>query len=105
MPSSKQESCPLQVEVGRYKGLPEEHRVCALCDLGIVEDELDFVFYCPLYNDLRCVLFDKVQCQNPDWFWMTDGKMLSWLFEKDIFSLSRFLKKAWRQRLLHPELK
>ncbi len=26
---------PLAVEVGRYKGIPEEQRLCVLCDLGV----------------------------------------------------------------------
>ena len=45
----------LAVEVGRYKGLPEEERV--------VEDEHHFVLYCPLYNDLILTLFEKAQAK------------------------------------------
>ena len=28
---------PLAIEVGRFKNIPEENRLCELCDLGEVE--------------------------------------------------------------------
>ena len=92
---------PLAVEVGRYTGIPEEQRLCVLCDLGVVEDEIHFVFHCPLYNDVRKYLFEKMQDKNPDLFWMSECHMLSWLFNKDVFL---FIEKAWqlRWRTMYP---
>lgn len=97
---------PLEVEVGRYKGVPEEDRLCAVCDLSLVEDEFHFMFYCPLYNDLRNVLFEKIQCKNPDLFRLSEGDMLGWLFSNDWFSVATFVEKAWtlRQRTLYPKM-
>lgn len=48
---------PLTLETGRFNIVPEEERLCALCDLGEIESEVHFVFSCPLYDDLRHVLF------------------------------------------------
>ena len=78
--------------------------MCVLCDLGVVEDEFHFVFHCPLYNNLRNSLFEKMQDKNPDLFWMSECYMLSWLFNKEVFVLAKFIEKAWqlRWRTLYP---
>ena len=95
---------PLAVEVGRYKSIPEEDRLCTICDLGVVEDEFHFVFHCPLYDSLRNVLFEKVQDKNPDLFWLPESSMLSWLFEEEVFAVGKFIEKAWqlRWKMLYP---
>lgn len=76
---------PLELEVGRYKGVPEDKRLCKVCDLSLIEDEFHFMFYCPLYVNLRTVLFAKIQSMNPDLFWLSEGEMLKWLFKYDFF--------------------
>ncbi len=49
----------LRVESGRYesngtRGIPSiQMRVCKCCDLCKVEDEIHFLFECPLYHTLR----------------------------------------------------
>ena len=95
---------PLAVEVGRYTGIPEEQRLCVVCDLGVVEDEFHFMFHCPMYNNLRLSLFEKMQDKNPDLFWMSECHMLNWLFNKEVFVLAKFIEKAWqlRWRTLYP---
>ncbi len=47
---------PSAIELGSYKDIVEEQSLCIFCDLGVVEDE----FYCPVYNDLRGVLFERI---------------------------------------------
>lgn len=89
---------PLAVEVGRFKGIPEENRICTMCDLGLVEHEFHFVLYCPFYTDLRSILFERVQCLNPDVFWMSEGEMLSWIFSNEVFAFVNFICKAWERR-------
>ena len=43
---------PLQVEIGRWKNIKFEDRVCQICHTG-VEDENHLVFYCSGYNEER----------------------------------------------------
>ena len=95
---------PLAVEVGRFRGTPVEERLCLLCDLGIVEDELHFVFHCPLYGELRNILFEKIQQRNPDLFWLSEFDMLRWFFSEEIFVFAKFIERAWllRQKNLYP---
>ncbi len=70
--------------MGRYKGIPEEQHLCVFCDLGVVEDEIQFVFHCPSYNSLRSVLFKRIKGNNPDLFWLTEDHMLSCFFNEKI---------------------
>ena len=55
-------SLPLAIETGRYTKLPVpvENRLCVLCNKNCVETENHFLLDCPLYDDLRLILF--LQC-------------------------------------------
>ena len=45
----------LAIELGRFKRPPQpvSERICPMCHLNVVEDEIHFVLICPLYNVLR----------------------------------------------------
>ena len=51
---------PLEIEVGRWKGLDPEQRLCKFCDTQAVEDEYHFVFECSLYHEERSIYTDKL---------------------------------------------
>ena len=55
---------PLRIETGRYIGEQIEHRVCILCNRNETEDEIHFLFSCPLYKDERNLLFSKVNAEH-----------------------------------------
>ena len=42
----------IHIETGRYEGLPENERICPVCE-NVVEDEYHVLYRCPLYTDLR----------------------------------------------------
>ena len=50
---------PLQVEVGRWQGIPVEERICPGCNLNQVEDECHFLFKCNNYDVERRSLYTK----------------------------------------------
>jgi hypothetical protein len=43
---------PINVELGRYRGLPRDERKCFNCP-SEVEDECHILLYCPVYDDIR----------------------------------------------------
>ena len=43
---------PLMIEIGRFQQKDPGERMCPICN-DTVEDELHFVFHCPLYATLR----------------------------------------------------
>ena len=89
---------PLAIEVGRFSAVPEENRLCNVCDLNDVENEFHFRFYCSLYDDLRVPLFEAMQQQNPDLFWEDGGQKLEWLFNNEVFRTAQFVSRAWSRR-------
>ena len=42
----------LEIETGRWRGIPKEQRICKLCSNGI-ENEIHFLFYCSELNHIR----------------------------------------------------
>ncbi len=44
---------PLMLELGRYKNIPEEKRVCLVCDKNVTEDERHFLTKCTILKPIR----------------------------------------------------
>ena len=55
---------PLRIETGRYRGEPIPDRICNLCDLNEVEDELHFLFKCDLYKFCRQDFLENIGISN-----------------------------------------
>ena len=85
---------PLAVEVGRSKNIPEENRLCELCDLAEDESESHFILHCTNYDDLRELIFHEMARQNAEIFWCSAEKTLGWLFNFDVFKFSNFASKV-----------
>ena len=49
---------PINIELGRYNGIPRNERWCPFCKTKI-EDEIHIMFYCPLYQPLRQTLLSE----------------------------------------------
>ncbi len=47
---------PIKLETGHYTRTPEDERLCVLCQLNEIESE-HVLIRCPLYRDIRNVLF------------------------------------------------
>ena len=62
----------LQVEIGRYRNLPLEQRICTLCDKNEVEDEFHLLCHCPIYEDILKVLYNETITLYPDFTEMDD---------------------------------
>ena len=85
---------PLALETGRFHSTPEEDRKCILCDLDVVENEMHFLFYCPLYHSCRYTLFSKI----PDIFSLSDDAKLMCMFNNHVFPLTKFMLDAYELR-------
>ena len=48
---------PINLELGRYSGIPREERWCAICTRQEIENEFHVFFQCPNYDSQREVLF------------------------------------------------
>ena len=63
---------PLHVEIGRFRNLPLEQRLCVLCDKSEVEDEYHFLCQCAVYRDLRRKLYSTTTDLYPEFEDMDD---------------------------------
>lgn len=91
---------PLTLETGRFVQIPEEERLCRLCELGEVESESIFLLYCTLYDEFRIPMFEMF-AQNPELFWSTDDDKMKWLFNFSVYKLATFVFKAWKKQQTH----
>ena len=88
---------PLEVETYHFYSIPEENRKCHLFDLGGVEKEMHFLFFSPLYDNLKYNLFLKMSAECPDFFPMSDECRLQYLFTDKVFHLAQFVLNAYEQ--------
>ena len=49
---------PLNIEVGRFRGLPETDRLCIFCNNNSIESEIHFLLECPFYSTIRTSLLN-----------------------------------------------
>ena len=63
---------PLQLETGCYEGLPEEERVCPVCNANTVESEYHAIMCCQLYDDIRDELFICATSCNDNFYHMSN---------------------------------
>ncbi len=57
---------PLNIEVGRFRGLKESERLCIFCDQNAIESEIHFLLECPFYSNIRNSLLIRANVQLTD---------------------------------------
>ena len=55
---------PLEIEIGRYRNIPLELRVCKMCHLGVVENKMHFLCECPRYSEYPEILIHKAKTHS-----------------------------------------
>ena len=78
------ESYRLEVETGRWTrpvSTPFDERKCHICDR--LEDELHFLFKCPLCNELRTQYLSRYSVVRPSMYKLTE------LFKTEVKSVSK----------------
>ena len=90
----------LAIEVGRYPRprIARHERICAFCNMNVVENEFHFLFACPFYIDLRRKYLPAYYCS-----WPTIPKFKSILQSKSrklMNNLSKYIYFAFNRRKL-----
>ena len=100
---------PLNIETGRYKNIKDnisgkmrnlrpEERICDLCDLNIVEDELHFLCVCPVYNDERQNLYRKIDSTHNGFLNLEPEEKFIFIMTNCNPLLGKYLKLSWEKR-------
>ena len=66
---------PLKIETGRYERIPHDQRFCFSC-ANKVEDEIHVLTECPLYDDLRHVLYQKAADSSGTFIHLSDNEKM-----------------------------
>ena len=77
----------LEIEQGRYRGIPRNMRICTTCQNGAIEDEKHLLFDCPTYAEFRNKNEIPVQ-----------GNCIKELLKTKPSKLANFLAQAYRVR-------
>jgi hypothetical protein len=74
----------LEIETGRWRGIPEEQRICKMCNTQSVESESHFLLHCPTFDTQRREYFDHVQSKTNNLFGnLNDAEKLKVLMEPE----------------------
>ena len=91
----------LEIELGRYKKVQADARLCPLCQLE-VEDEIHFVTNCSLFSTKRKQFFNDIGKSFVNFSGMSDVQKFIWLFSNEnahvIRELSVFVYDCYMQR-------
>ena len=68
---------PLRLETGRCENIQVNERLCLLCSDREIESEAHVLLHCPLYNDLRQVLFQCLTAHNTNFISLNEHEKLS----------------------------
>ena len=81
---------PLQVELGRFRNIKLEDRICTLCTANTVEDEYHMLFYCDLYTEERRMFTEQMP---NDWTELQESLKLKTLFKNHSRKLSKYASR------------
>ncbi len=72
---------PLSIEIGRFRNIKLEERLCILCNQREIENALHFVCKCPFYAELRNDLYYKIQRKNDSFLELNEEEKFVYLFK------------------------
>lgn len=85
---------PLMIEIGRYKNLETEERLCKLCITQKIEDEYHFLIDCPIYNNSRKICYQKISELCSNFNNMSDKSKFYYLFTNEDLSIINIFGKC-----------
>lgn len=89
---------PIRIETGRFTNLKITQRLCQICNDDKIEDEIHFIFHCPVYNLSRQEFYNSIENDIPNFQNMTDIGKLSLLSSKHIRKFAKYLLKIFHER-------
>ena len=86
---------PLQIELGRWKDVPLEYRVCRVCEKDELEDEYHHVLFCDALVMTRTYLFRELK--NVDY--SSKENLLKSIFKpENLKTTGRYIEQMYMER-------
>ena len=89
---------PLFIETGRFYNIKLEHRICTLCNMNKIENEIHFLFECVLYNDLRTSWLINVCNKNTNFNNLSIENKLKFMFENCFRNTAKYVVNCFNRR-------
>ena len=87
----------LMIETGRHKKIQKEMRFCPLCHTGI-EDEVHFLFYCPVYERVRMGYLNSILLGKPNFQLYTSSVEIEYIMLNLNKNTSKFISDCFELR-------
>ena len=102
----------LRIESGRYEKitnkegqkttLERNERICKLCDMNCVEDEIHSLIECPLYITDRYEFFEEINKNNKNFYSLSNKEKFLWIMSNEndrlLTRLGNFLISIFKTR-------
>ena len=85
------------IEVGRHNGTPKEERFCPFCPLKI-ENEIHFLFECPIFSTLRTRLIDPITNAIPGFIYLSGDSKLQLLLDNIDINTCNYIDNSMELR-------
>ena len=89
---------PLAIKTGRYSGVAEGNRVCKICNIDQVENEVHFLFDCNMYQQERAEFLDVMKGQYHNFINLQISGKLHVLFTLEPRLFAKYVVKIFEKR-------
>ena len=92
-------TAPFRIEVGRWRGIAREERICMHCSQGEVEDVYHWMMRCTAWTESRTRLMEEVNCMI-DMPNLTDEEVAEFIMDRACtdYQLMKRLEGMWKER-------
>ncbi len=77
-------TAPIRLETGRFENIPENERLCILCDAQVTENEQHTLICCHAFENIRTDAFNEFESLLPGVMYMSNELKLHAILSKDI---------------------
>lgn len=91
---------PIELELGRYRGISVERRLCKMCSSNSIEDEKHLLIHCSKYDVLRINFVNKYEERNNcDFTNLSDDEKLKLILSADFKIVAKYITDICKLRL------
>ena len=89
---------PLHIETGRYYRTLLENRICRVCKMNNIEDEVHFLCSCTIYNAQREKLYQKISIKIPNVDNLSPLEQFISIMNFDSHIVATYVEEIWNIR-------
>ena len=91
----------LNIELGRFRNIALENRLCEECDTNSIEDEVHFLCICNRYELMRQNMYSKIILKIPDFSNMTVNEKFCYIIQNHVYNILRYVPQLYNGQCYH----